>query len=130
MLAKNSNVPKSSPPLVPFIGTITYKLISFSGRRLCTSADRASVRVFLLEDTQTEKIDHLKVRSSSNILRQRRFFMTSALVHRIYRIALVVALCAAFMGVALLLHPMFEGVSPADEILRGSGSYSESPPVW
>jgi hypothetical protein len=56
--------------------------------------------------------------------------MTGTLVHWVYRIALVVALCATFMGVALLLHPMFEGVSPADEILRGSGSYGELPQVW
>jgi hypothetical protein len=56
--------------------------------------------------------------------------MTSTLFHRIYRIALVVALCATFMGIALLLYPTFEGVSPADEILRGSGSYGEGSPVW
>jgi hypothetical protein len=56
--------------------------------------------------------------------------MTSTLVHQIYRITLVVAFCATFMGVALLLNPMFEGVSPAAEILWGSGSYGELPPVW
>ena len=56
--------------------------------------------------------------------------MNSTLVHQIYRITLVVALCATFMGVALLLNPMFEGVSPAAEILWGSGSYGDLPPVW
>jgi hypothetical protein len=56
--------------------------------------------------------------------------MTSTLVHRIYSVALVMALCATFMGLALLLNPTFEGVSPADEILWGSGSYGELPPVW
>jgi hypothetical protein len=56
--------------------------------------------------------------------------MASTLVHRIYTITSVVALCAIFMAVALLLNPMFEGVSPADEIRGSSGSYGELPPVW
>jgi hypothetical protein len=56
--------------------------------------------------------------------------MTRTLVHPIYRIALVAVLCAMFMGIALLLHPAFEGVTPAKEILGGSGSYSKLPSVW
>jgi hypothetical protein len=54
--------------------------------------------------------------------------MTSTLVHRIYIIPLVAALYATFMGVALLLNPMVEGVSPADEILWGWSGYGELPP--
>jgi hypothetical protein len=44
--------------------------------------------------------------------------MIRALVYQIYRMALVVALLAASMGVGLLLNPMFEGVSPAAEVLQ------------
>jgi hypothetical protein len=40
----------------------------------------------------------------------------------------VAALYATFMGVALLLNPMVEGVSPADEILWGWSGYGELPP--
>jgi hypothetical protein len=53
-----------------------------------------------------------------------------ALVHRIYRTVLVVALCGTFMAVALLLNPLVEGVAPADEIRWGAGSYSGLPPLW
>jgi len=56
--------------------------------------------------------------------------MTSTFVHQSYKIALVVVLCATFMVVAPLLNPMLEGVSPANEIPWGSGSYGELPPVW
>jgi hypothetical protein len=51
-------------------------------------------------------------------------------VHRIYRIALVVALCVTFMGVALLFTEKFESVAPAQEIPRSSCCYSTLPPVW
>ena len=54
----------------------------------------------------------------------------SKLVHRIYRIALVVALCVTFMGIALLFTEKFESVAPALEILRGSCCYGVLPPVW
>jgi hypothetical protein len=57
-------------------------------------------------------------------------FMATTLVYRIYRVALVAALCATFMGVALLLHPMLEGVSPANEIPGAPGIYGELPAVW
>jgi hypothetical protein len=56
--------------------------------------------------------------------------MTRTLVHRIYSVALVAGLCATFIGIALLLSPMFEGMSPAHEIRWDSGSYGELPPVW
>jgi len=56
--------------------------------------------------------------------------MARALVDRIYRLALVVALLAASMGVGFLLHPMFEGVSPAAEIRGPSSYYGGLPPVW
>ena len=56
--------------------------------------------------------------------------MASTLVHRICSVALLVGLCATFIGVALLLNPMFEGTSPAHEIRWDSGSYGELPPVW
>jgi hypothetical protein len=51
-------------------------------------------------------------------------------VHRIYRIALVVALCVTFMGVALLFTEKFESVAPAQEIPRSSCCYGTLPPVW
>jgi hypothetical protein len=60
----------------------------------------------------------------------REIFMTGTVVHRIYSMVLVIGLCAIFLTVALLLNPMFEGVSPAHEVLSGSGSYGELPPVW
>jgi hypothetical protein len=59
--------------------------------------------------------------------------MTSTLVHQLYRIALVVAFCAAFMivmVVAPLLDPMLEGVSPAAELGWSWGGFGELPPVW
>ena len=56
--------------------------------------------------------------------------MTRALVYQIYRMALVVALLAAFMVVGLLLNPMFDGVSPAAEVLQGSCCYGALPQVW
>jgi hypothetical protein len=56
--------------------------------------------------------------------------MTSTHVHRIYRIALVVALSATFIGVTLLVNPIFEGVSPAAETRSGSVGYGELPAVW
>jgi hypothetical protein len=60
-------------------------------------------------------------------------FMTGTLVDQTYKIALVVAFCAAFMLAMIvtpLLDPIFEGVSPAAEILWGSGGFGELPPVW
>ena len=54
----------------------------------------------------------------------------SKLVHRIYRIALVVALCVTFMGVALLFTEKFESVAPAQGIPRSSCCYGVLPPVW
>jgi hypothetical protein len=56
--------------------------------------------------------------------------MIRALVYQIYRMALVVALLAASMGIGLLLNPMFEGVSPAAEVLQGSCCYGALPQVW
>jgi hypothetical protein len=56
--------------------------------------------------------------------------MTSVLVHQICRIALMVALCAIFIVIALLFNQKFESVAPANEILWGSDSYGELPPVW
>jgi hypothetical protein len=56
--------------------------------------------------------------------------MATTLVYRIYRVTLVAALCATFMGAALLLHPMLEGMSPANEIPRASGTYGELPAAW
>jgi hypothetical protein len=56
--------------------------------------------------------------------------MTHILVQRIYDIALVAALCAAFMSVALLFNQAFESVAPAEEILSGWRGCCELPPVW
>jgi hypothetical protein len=53
-----------------------------------------------------------------------------ALVHRVYKIASVVALSASFTGLALLFTQRFESEAPADEILRGSCCYGVLPPVW
>jgi hypothetical protein len=56
--------------------------------------------------------------------------MIKALVHQFYRMVLVVAVLAASMGVGLLLNPMFEGVSPAAEVLQGSCCDGALSPVW
>jgi hypothetical protein len=56
--------------------------------------------------------------------------MTSSLVDRTQSIALVVALCAAFIGVTLILNPIFEGVSPAAETRSGSVGYGDLPAAW
>jgi hypothetical protein len=56
--------------------------------------------------------------------------MTRTLLHPIYRIVLVAALCAIFLGIAVLFHPISEGVAPAEEITGASGSYGELHPVW
>jgi hypothetical protein len=53
-----------------------------------------------------------------------------ALVHRVYKIASVVALSASFTGLALLFTQRFESEAPADEILRASCCYGVLPPVW
>jgi hypothetical protein len=56
--------------------------------------------------------------------------INGALVHRVYKIALVVGLSASFTGLALLFTQRFESEAPADEILRGSCCYGVLPPVW
>ena len=56
--------------------------------------------------------------------------MIKALVYEIYRVALVVALLGASMGFAFLLNSMFEGVSPAAEVLQGSCCDGALSPVW
>jgi hypothetical protein len=56
--------------------------------------------------------------------------MIRTLGYQIYRIAVVVALLAASMGVGFLLNPMFEGVSPAAEVLQGSCCYGVLTPAW
>jgi hypothetical protein len=57
--------------------------------------------------------------------------MLRSLAHRIYNLALMVALCAIFVIAGLLLNQeRFETVSQAAEISSSSGSYGELPPVW
>ena len=56
--------------------------------------------------------------------------MNKALVYGIYRMASVLALLATSMGVGFLLNSMFEGVSPAAEVLHGSCCYGARPPMW
>ena len=56
--------------------------------------------------------------------------MIKELVYEIYRVALVVALLGASMGFAFLLNSMFEGVSPAAEVLQNSCCHGALPPVW
>jgi len=62
MLAKNSNVPKSSPPLVPFIGTITYKLVSFfAPPALHFHRQRVGARASFFKIRKTEEINQLEI---------------------------------------------------------------------
>jgi hypothetical protein len=56
--------------------------------------------------------------------------MIRTLVYQIYRIAVVVGLLVASMGVGFLLNTMSEGVSPAAEVLQGSCCYAVLPAVW
>jgi len=56
--------------------------------------------------------------------------MIKALVYEIYRIALVLALLAGSMGFGFILSSMFEGVSPAAEVLQRSCCHGALSPVW
>ena len=57
--------------------------------------------------------------------------MTCTLVRRIYNYSLVAALCATFVGVALVFgQSHFNSVPHAAETPRASGSYGELPPAW
>jgi hypothetical protein len=89
----------------------------------------AARRVGASASSKTRKSTGLRSDSSLPYY-TRRFFMIKALVYEIYRVALVVALLGASMGFAFLLNSMFEGVSPAAEVLQNSCCHGALPPVW